>query len=211
MMITEPVVMQSSSSLPMVLPTVPVVPDVTGVNDIEDLIDKLMLTLFETMRSDPSQNTVDGKSKEILFTYQQILLSLDHLIGIGKTKKDIDQDILAVSSEYEKCKQRIFEKETKLKEMSANITEKLLQVSFITWFFFNTLFSYSAFPGDVQREARIITNFVTLIIDFVSFLFIYLHLYITHYSTTNNIYSNSEKDYHLHFSRFCSLIISSFP
>jgi hypothetical protein len=99
-----------------------------SVNEVEDSIDKLMLTIFETMRSDPSLSKSEEKSQEILDVYYTILNQVDHLIGIDKSKQDIENDSFQISKEYDQCQKIILARENELREIQKSIKEKLFQV-----------------------------------------------------------------------------------
>jgi hypothetical protein len=131
-----------------------------SVNDVEDSIDKLMLTIFETMRSDPSLNKSEEKSQEILDVYYTILNQVDHLVGIDKTKQEIENDAFEISKEYDLCKERILLKEKELREIQKSIKAKLFQVVFACFFTFSSfLFFFKEMSDDylgINKNSKIL-------------------------------------------------------
>lgn len=102
---------------------------VASVNDLEDALDKMMLTIFETMRSDPNAMTSDDKAQEIVQFYYETLYRVDHLVGINQTATEIEEGMITLSEQYQQTTTNIFKLEDEIKVIRDKAKEKLNQVS----------------------------------------------------------------------------------
>lgn len=101
---------------------------VASVNDLEDSLDKMMLTVFETMRCDPNAMTSDDKAQEIIKFYYETLYRVDHLVGINQTATEIEEGMITLSKQYERSKGRVFTLEEEIKSIQEIVKQKLNQV-----------------------------------------------------------------------------------
>lgn len=103
-----------------------------SVDDIYESVDKLVLTVFETMRqanmgevpSDPQAH-----AQQIVNQYKSILNSIDNLSGISKSPEILDAQLEKVSQEYEESRKAILILEQKLEKIQGIAEEKLNAVS----------------------------------------------------------------------------------
>jgi len=97
-----------------------------SVDDMHDLADKLVLNIFEAMRTSP-ENYSDGDAiaKNIGSIYSKTVTSIDALIGIDRQKEDQLAMINELSDSYDKSIRHVMRLESELIQLQCTIDVKL--------------------------------------------------------------------------------------
>lgn len=96
------------------------------VDDIHDLADKLVLNIFEAMRTGP-ENYPDGEAiaKNIGSIYSDTIASIDTLVGIDHSKEAQLAMIKALSDNYDESRLHVMRLESELIQLQTTIDIKL--------------------------------------------------------------------------------------
>lgn len=96
------------------------------VDDIHDLADKLVLNIFEAMRTGP-ENYPDGDAiaKNIGSIYNEAIAAIDNLVGIDHPKAAQLAMIKALSDNCEESRLHVMRLESELIQLQGNIDVKL--------------------------------------------------------------------------------------
>ena len=97
-----------------------------AVEDIHDLADKLVLNIFEAMRTGP-ENYPDGDAiaKNIGSIYSETVAAIDTLVGIDHPKEAQLAMIKALSDNYDECRLHVMRLESELIQLQSTIDVKL--------------------------------------------------------------------------------------
>jgi hypothetical protein len=96
-----------------------------SVDVIQDQIDKIVLSIFEAMRSSPADSVVDDISNGIIESFHQASNAIDSLIGIDKTKREQEAIISEASREYVVRRSNVLKLESDLLRLNTLADSKL--------------------------------------------------------------------------------------
>ena len=97
-----------------------------SVDNVHDLIDKLVLNIFEAMRTGPENYpNGDAIANNIGSIYRETVAAIDHLIGIDHIKEDQLLMIKTLSESYDKSSQNVTRLESELIQLQSLIDLKL--------------------------------------------------------------------------------------
>jgi hypothetical protein len=114
----------------------------SNVDDVQDAVDKLVLSVFDGMRSradisllstsEEDWTNIQEKHKEqvdkIANSFITATNHVNSLIGINRSKEDQVEELSILSNEYHATRLRILDHEKTLRDLSKQVDEVLLQV-----------------------------------------------------------------------------------
>jgi hypothetical protein len=91
-------------------------------------LDKLMLTIFESVRKSDSGISSDDSAAEVIEIYRDLVHSIDNLVGINNTKEDQEKILNENSIKYLESKNKVINYKSSLTILNDKIDDELMQV-----------------------------------------------------------------------------------
>lgn len=100
-----------------------------SINDVHNLVDKLVLNVFEAMRSNTNVQE-DSKTQEeaIINCHKELIQSIESIPGIDMTDEELEQKLQKALNDCSEEKRSIEELNLRLKEVQKKVDEKLDEV-----------------------------------------------------------------------------------
>lgn len=98
------------------------------IDQVQDLVDGLVLSLFEAMRSEPSAESCREASSKIIDKYYETCDAIDTVIGIDSTREEIIEKTRKVMAEYHQNCEKVLELEHKIIELRSQVEVELEKV-----------------------------------------------------------------------------------
>lgn len=98
----------------------------TTVDDVHDLIDKLVLSIFETMRTSPDNYyDSDAIAANVGTIYKQTVAAIDNLTGINHKEEEQLATIKSLSEAYDESRKQVLLLESELIRLQNSVDIKL--------------------------------------------------------------------------------------
>jgi hypothetical protein len=95
-----------------------------SIDDIQDRFDSLVLTFFDCVRSELSQNR-PASFNNVLEAYNSMLVAVEDLNGINSSAEVQVDKMAKLSEKYEQARARILDLEDKLKLIGSEVDNQL--------------------------------------------------------------------------------------
>jgi chromosome segregation ATPase len=101
-----------------------------GIDDVHNLVDKLVLNVFEAMRSNTNvQEESKAQEDAIIDCHKELLQSIESIPGIDMTDDELEQRLQKALSDCSEEKRSILELNMQLTELRKKVDQKLDEVS----------------------------------------------------------------------------------
>ncbi len=119
----------------------------TSIDDIQDALDRLVLNIFEAVRSHPAavqaisdnlsvqmsederqlklQMVANDKGNAIIDAYKHALSTVDRLAGIDRSREEQEKMLQDLSDQYASHRENVIKLEQTLIQLSNNVDQKL--------------------------------------------------------------------------------------
>lgn len=101
-----------------------------SIDDVHNLVDKLVLNVFEAMRSNTNvQEESKAQEDSIVNCHKELLQSIESIPGINMTDEELEQQLQKAMDDCSEEKRSILELNMRLKDLQKKVDQKLEEVS----------------------------------------------------------------------------------